>query len=387
MRVDIGELSRRAKDFRREFEETKARTAEENFPWYPYDSMSNFDALDRLLSGANRDIGKLAGGLPILDIGCADGATSFFLERAGFKVDVIDNPPTNFNGMRGLYRLKDALKSNVNIYSADLDSQFMVPDERYGIVLFLGLLYHLKNPFYALETLASRARYCLLSTRIAKYGPDRNRLLQDLPIAYLVAPQETNNDATTFWIFSKMGLERLISRTGWDVLDYLAVGNTKSSDPASQDGDERAFVLLESERVPKPAAKLELLAGWHELEQNAWRWTEDRFSARVPASVENAQTLVLEVYLPESGFKGQSRYVLHVSVNGRSIGNEAFSSPGLKTVRFRLDKLADTKETALVECRLDPAQPAAPGDPRKLGVVVRFFDEAGRPMPDPFTIV
>ncbi len=386
MSVDIGELSRSAKDFRREFEDTKARAAEKGFPWYPYDSMSNFDALDRLLTGANRDFGRLAGGLPILDIGCADGATSFFLERAGFKVDVVDNPPTNFNGMKGLYRLKEALQSSVNIHSADLDSQFTLPGERYGVVLFLGLLYHLKNPFYALETLSSRARYCLLSTRIAKYGPDRNRLLQDLPVAYLVAPQETNNDATNFWIFSKMGLERLISRTGWAALDYLAFGNTKNSDPASQEGDERAFVLLESERVPKPSAKLELLSGWHGLEQNAWRWTEDRFSARVPVSGEK-QTLVLEVFLPESGFKGRSRYVLHVSVNGRSIGSEAFSSPGLKTARFRLDKLPDPNESALVECRLDPTQPTASGDPRKLGVVVRFFDEAGRPLPDPFAII
>jgi tRNA (mo5U34)-methyltransferase len=197
----------------------------------------------------------LAGELPILDIGCADGATSFYLERHGFKLDVIDHPPTNFNGMRGVRTLKRALRSRIGIHAVDLDAQFRLPRQDYGLVLFLGLLYHLKNPFYVLETLSRHARFCVLSTRVTKFAPDRETLLRDLPVAYLVDPLETNNDPTNFWIFSRTGLERLISRTGWRLHHYLPVGNVEDSDPATPEGDERAFCLLETERGSEKPAK------------------------------------------------------------------------------------------------------------------------------------
>lgn len=203
----------------------------------------------------------LAGGLPILDIGCADGATAFYLERHGFKLDVIDNPPTNMNGMRGVRALKTALNSKIGVHAVDLDAQFRLPRQRYGLVLFLGLLYHLKNPFYVLETLSRHARFCLLSTRVTKFAPDRATLLRDLPVAYLVDPLEANNDATNFWIFSRMGLERLIARAGWRLHGYLPVGNLENSDPSTTEGDERAFCLLESDHSGESAP----VAPWKKL--------------------------------------------------------------------------------------------------------------------------
>lgn len=246
--IDISQLANSLDEFKNEFDAAKAHAQAQDFPWYPYDSLGNFIWLDRLLTGTNRDLEALVAQLPILDIGCADGATSFLLERRGFKVDVIDNPSTNFNGMRGLHTLKAAMRSRIGIHTVDLDSQFRLPDKRYGLVLLLGLLYHLKNPFYVLERLSFRARFCLLSTRVTKFAPDRERRLEDLAVGYLVDPFETNNDPTNFWIFSKTGLERLISRTGWILRDYLSVGNVENSDPATPDGDERAFCLLESQR-------------------------------------------------------------------------------------------------------------------------------------------
>jgi tRNA (mo5U34)-methyltransferase len=115
--VNISELASSAGGFRSEFEAAKSRAAAKDFPWYPYDSLSNFTWLDRLLTGTNRDFGKLVGKSPILDVGCADGATSFFLEKAGFDVDVLDYPPTNFNGMRALQALKPVLNSNIGIHA------------------------------------------------------------------------------------------------------------------------------------------------------------------------------------------------------------------------------------------------------------------------------
>jgi hypothetical protein len=70
--------------------------------------------------------------------------------------------------------------------------------------------------------------------------------LQNVPAAYLVSPDETNNDPTNYWIFTNPGLRRILDRTGWDVLDYMTVGNTLNSNPATSEGDERAFCLVRS---------------------------------------------------------------------------------------------------------------------------------------------
>ncbi len=111
-----------------------------------------------------------------------------------------------------------------------------------------------------METLGKAARYCLISTRIAKFNvsktkpagrfaafsPDKRTNLKDLPVAYLLDEAEANNDSTNYWIFSDAGLRRLLQRTNWDICDYMTAGNTTDSDPASADGDERAFCLVKS---------------------------------------------------------------------------------------------------------------------------------------------
>jgi hypothetical protein len=73
--------------------------------------------------------------------------------------------------------------------------------------------------------------------------------LQNIPVGYLLAADECNNDATNYWIFSEAGLRRLLHRTGWDVLDFGTVGATGMSDPATAKGDERAFCLVRSRHI------------------------------------------------------------------------------------------------------------------------------------------
>jgi hypothetical protein len=249
--LDIGELVTRAVDYGRMLDEVKARLQPESF-WYPYGTLGNLWQLDRLLTGPNRSLLNLAGDDPVADVGAGDGDLAFYLESLGYQVDVIDNAPTNFNGLAGAHALKAALSSDVRIWEVDLDEQFALPRERYGLVLLLGILYHLQNPFYALRALARRARYCLISTRVAQVSPDRRVRLADAPVAYLVSPTETNDDPTNYWIFSPAGLRRIFERTGWTIVDYMTVGATIDSDPASAEGDERAFCLLSSEALGTP---------------------------------------------------------------------------------------------------------------------------------------
>jgi tRNA (mo5U34)-methyltransferase len=225
--------------------ETKLACRVESF-WYPYRTLTNIHTLEQLCALAGLDLLQVCRGRygKIADIGAGDGDIAFFFEKMGFSVEIIDNEYTNFNGLEGARILKEVLNSSVEIRSIDLDSQFALPDQKYDVVFFLGTLYHLKNPFFVLEKLSRVTTRCFLSTRVAKRTPD-GQSLSPYPVAYLLAPQECNNDDTNFWIFTEEGLKRLADRTGWKVVSYVTLGETICSTPADPDHDERAFCLLE----------------------------------------------------------------------------------------------------------------------------------------------
>lgn len=237
--ADIGGQVTRLRDARTKIDDDIA--------WYPYDILANLIHIEGLLSGEHRDLGRLTEGLPVADIGAADGDLAFALEDlAGWQIDILDTPATNMNGLRGARALRDSLGSQVQIHDVDLDQQFALPRDRYGLVFFLGILYHLQNPYYALRKLAAHSSYCLLSTKVARFAGPEPTPISELPVAYLVGPEETNSDPTNYWILSPKGLERLTQRAGWKTLDRLNVGDTTNSDPSTPERDERMFLLLQS---------------------------------------------------------------------------------------------------------------------------------------------
>jgi hypothetical protein len=240
--MNIAELRSSAKKFSTELQQVRNQNPPDGFTWYGYDILSNLVHLDHLLTGENRGLFDALGGAPIADVGAADGDLSYFLESVGLESDIIDFGPTNWNGLRAARHLKAVLGSSVDIHEMNLDAYFEMPRARYGLILMLGILYHLKNPFYVLEQFARHSDFLILSTRIARFALDGTPL-KELPLAYLLAPDECNNDASNFWIFSEAGLRRILDRSGWEILDFHTAGDGKRSNPADPDRDERAFVL------------------------------------------------------------------------------------------------------------------------------------------------
>lgn len=279
--MDIGELNARAGESRARLDAAR-QTIGDGIAWYPYDILGNLPHLDALLTGANRDLSQLVGDLPVADIGGADGDLAFVLEHeCGWKLQMIDNAPTNMNGLNAARTLREQLRSTIEIHDIDLDAQFRLPSERYGLVLLLGILYHLQNPFYVLRELSRRADHLVLSTRVARYAGSLAIPIGDLPVAYLVGPSETNNDATNYWMFSPAGLDRIVERAGWIVLESGSFGDITASDPSSPEHDERRFLLLRSkqatERSGTAAQKRDRVAppttgsGERTSERSGWR--------------------------------------------------------------------------------------------------------------------
>jgi tRNA (mo5U34)-methyltransferase len=217
-----------------------------DFQWYPYGTMGNVDHLAPLVDEDHDWL--FSPGLKCADFGAADGDLSFYLESQGQMSDIYDFGPTNMNGLRGARRLKEVLSSKVELFEVDLD-RYWNASGTYDLVYFLGLLYHLKNPFYVLESLSRVSKYMFVSTRIARFFRSDSFDACDIPAAYLLGPTESNNDATNFWIFTEAGLNRIVDRAGWDVVASHTLGDQVKSNPQDNDHDQRAFLLLRSRAI------------------------------------------------------------------------------------------------------------------------------------------
>jgi tRNA (mo5U34)-methyltransferase len=341
------ELSHTADRFKKKLDALKLSLGPQDFDWYPYDSFGYISRLDLLLGGKLAVVQTMVGDEPVLDAGCGDGALSYFMESLGCRVDAIDNPPTNHSGMQGVRRLKEALESKVAIHPMDIDSQFELPQSRYGLTLLLGILYHLKNPFYVLEKLAHHSHYCMLGTRVARVTP-RGAPMRKEPLAYLVDELETNGDPTNFWIFSEEGLQRIVRRAGWEVREFMTAGCLLDSDPVRGDRDERAFCLLES-RLLEPRYSPQLIAGWRAKEEG-WRWTAKEFAVLLPPDpliTPKALQLKFTVY------EGLEPVTVRATVNGRRLEPETFRSTGEHVYRAVLPPETLTSGAAHVAFEID----------------------------------
>lgn len=346
--ADIGEIAARAAAFRATLQTVKASVPGRDFNWSPYNRLDDLVHLERLLTGARRFLLDLIGSDPVLDVGCADGDLSFFLESLGCRVTAADNPLTNPNGMRGVRALKTALQSGVELCETDIDSSFEPPSPRYGLAFFLGTLHHLRNPFLALDQLARRAHYCLLGTRVQQAR---------WPIAHLVHEQSTDG---SFWILSEAALRRVIRRTCWHICDSLDTG------------DNSVFFLLRSHFG---LSHLELLNGWHAAETSGWRWTEKRFSAvaGVPPHPEpvrlSVKLFVPDVLLEHAG----GALTFDAAVDGRRLAPATFHKPGNHTYSRELPDIARHDKLRL-DFSLDHALSPADADGRELGLIVESIE-------------
>ena len=336
-----------------------------SFEWYPYDSVSNLVHLDHLLTGERRQLLDLLGGRPVLDLCCADGDLAFFLESVGCQVDAVDHPSGNHNGMEGVMALREALGSNAAISQVDLNQPFMLPKNRYGAIFFFGALYHVKNPFHVLETLARHTEHLFLSTRIANTLPGGARIDAE-PVAYLAGRDEVNGDDSNYWIFSRAGLERLLTRTHWTVLDITTVGETEHSNPVEADRDERAFVLA---RSVYGSTEVTLLVGWHQPEDTGWRWTKQRFSAAfvLPAATRRVQPLIY-LYLAPALFGDRGSVTITATLDGQSHA-QAYGAPGRHLFSCEFTGSFVGGEHRL-EFSLDAVLSPEPGDRRERSLIV-----------------
>jgi hypothetical protein len=359
----VNHLTQRALEFREILRRHKASV--DSTRWYPYDSLSCMPQLERLLKDHDGLMDQCRA-LPMLDLGCGDGDLAFFFESLGFSVAAVDFELTNINQMQGVRALKRMLGSKIEIESVDLDGRGIVAGGPFGMCLLLGLLYHVKNPFYLLEYAAQKAQYCLLSTRIAQRTP-RKLDMRGEALAYLVDFEELNRDRTNFWIFSEEGLKRLVTRAGWTICGFVSSGYTEGSDPVDPRRDERAWCLLRS-RV-RSGSRVKLEEGWYDLEQGTYRWTKPSFAVTLMAPASRGAKI-------EFRFTSTHAMTIVASAGGVELARIEYAAAGAQVYSAALPEGFSGRESFEVKpgLRVD-------GDARELGVLVSFW-KAGVEMSD-----
>jgi tRNA (mo5U34)-methyltransferase len=136
-------------------------------------------------------------GLTVLDVGAWDGFFSFECERRGaarvVATDWYSWHGPGWGSKAAFLLAREVLGSRVE--DIDLDVMDLSPTRvgEFDLVLFLGVLYHLRNPFLALEKVASVTRSSLIvETVVDLLGMKR-------PAMAFYAGTELNRDPTNWW--------------------------------------------------------------------------------------------------------------------------------------------------------------------------------------------
>jgi len=134
-------------------------------------------------------------GMTVLDIGAADGFFSFEAERRGAeKVLATDLPVGQLRGLGERFALaREALGSRVEDLGIDV---YDLSPEKVGVfdvVLFLGVLYHLKHPLLGLERIFSVTGSLLILETHVDMCDCRT------PAAAFYPGAELNNDPSNWW--------------------------------------------------------------------------------------------------------------------------------------------------------------------------------------------
>jgi tRNA (mo5U34)-methyltransferase len=170
-------------------------------------------------------------GQTVLDIGCNGGFYSFELKRRGAaRVVGVDHDPVYLNQARFA---RDELGLDVDFVQGDVyEIDRLVDNEHFDYVVFMGVLYHLRHPLYALEKVASLVRKRLLFQSMERGSPEITEVEPDYPFTerdaffderfprmYFIE-RAYAGDRTNWWIPNPACTRALLRSVGLQIIDH-----------------------------------------------------------------------------------------------------------------------------------------------------------------------
>jgi tRNA (mo5U34)-methyltransferase len=215
------------------------------------------------------DLPERCDGMRVLDIGARDGYFSFELERRGADVvaiDYMDPAETGFPVAREL------LGSEVEYV---VDNVYRLSPDRHGefdLVLFLGVLYHLRDPLLALDRIWDVCRdggqvaveTQLLDNAMLRPNGSFTALKGDLveiALAQFYPGAALNGDPSNYWSPNAACMRGLLQESGFAPTHSVVLGTRGIFQGTKTRRREQAFHrALEKSTLPEVAAASALLA-------------------------------------------------------------------------------------------------------------------------------
>jgi tRNA (mo5U34)-methyltransferase len=169
-------------------------------------------------------------GMSVLDIGCNAGFYAIEMKRRGAeRVVGVDHDPDYLEQARFAAEV-----SGVDIEFRKLSAYDVAAlGERFDIVLFLGVLYHLRHPLLALDLIHEHvARDLLVFQSLQRGNPDLLPLERDYPITEVelfdrpgfprlhFIEQSYSRDPTNWWLPNRACSEAMLRSAGFELLDH-----------------------------------------------------------------------------------------------------------------------------------------------------------------------
>jgi tRNA (mo5U34)-methyltransferase len=158
-------------------------------------------------------------GMTVLDVGAWDGFFSFEAERRGaarvLAVDSFSWDGEGWGSKAGFELAHDALGSRIESMNVDVLDLSPETVGVFDVVLFLGVLYHMRHPLLALERVASvTGKQLIVETHV-----DLLRFRR--PAAAFYPGTEVNRDPSNWWGPNPAAVEAMLGAVGFERVEIV----------------------------------------------------------------------------------------------------------------------------------------------------------------------
>jgi hypothetical protein len=137
--------------------------------------------------------------------------------------------------------------------------------------------------------------------------------------------------------------------------------------------EEDSTQLVSLVHTADPKTAVQLLRGFHEVEQNAWRWTKAQFSVTLktpPDARTKGATLELKMTLPDPVISHVKTTTLSATVNGTALAPETYSKTGEHVYTRTVPAASLQSEAVTVDFSFDKYLGAGQVEERELAAIV-----------------
>ena len=171
-------------------------------------------------------------------------------------------------------------------------------------------------------------------------------------------------------------MRRLITAAALAAILLTASACRKKNKPRTDLVQEEPAGLVTMLHTADPRGAVQLLRGFHDVENDAWRWSAGEFAAtlRVPKNAaQKGATLILKFAIAEPSIQKFGSVTIAGKLDSLDLKPEKYTAAGAATYTREIPASALAGESVTVSFKLDKFIPSSDADQRDLGVIVSLI--------------